>query len=137
MECGRTYSWYALSLAAFQLQTSLVALIVLMCIGLIIFASGFGFPVLVRSLATAAATTHGFTVSVLYSGLAYSETVGSSLGTTVVTAAFTSTISYGGAAGGTPSITCVVRLVLDAVRSLKLINHTKCSMQQLQCQLLP
>ena len=81
----------------------------LTCTGLIIFASGFGFPVLVRSLATSAASAHGFTVPVLYSGLAYSETMGSFLGATIVTTAFTSTISYGGAAAGIPFITCAVR----------------------------
>jgi hypothetical protein len=78
--------------------------------GLIIFAFGFGYPVLIRSIVTAHAAANDIPVSLLYSGLAYAETLGSFIGATVLTAAFTSTISKGGAIAGIPFFICTVRI---------------------------
>ena len=76
---------------------------------LVVYSSGFGFPIVVRSLATFAATANHLSVPLLYSGLAIAETIGSFVGATVLTAAFTNTIGIGGAIAGVPFYVCSVR----------------------------
>ncbi len=78
--------------------------------GLMIYASGFGFSTLVRALVTA--TVADDNVARLYSGLAIAETLGSLSGATFVTAAFTSSLSLGGIAAGTPFYVCAVSFKL-------------------------
>ncbi|SLM38479.1 hypothetical protein LPUS_08699 [Lasallia pustulata] len=48
--------------------------------GLVIYAFGFGFPVLVRSLVTSTASANDIPIPLLYSGLAIAETLGSFMG---------------------------------------------------------
>ena len=72
------------------------------------YASGFGFSVIIRSLVTSAATANNLSIPLLYSGLAIAETVGSFIGATLLTAAFTSTIDAGGEIAGVPFFVCSV-----------------------------
>ncbi|KAL2869468.1 major facilitator superfamily domain-containing protein [Aspergillus lucknowensis] len=80
--------------------------------GLVIYASGFIFPVVVRSLVTSAAAGyghghgHGIPIPLLYSGIAIAETAGSFIGATLLTGAFTSTLSRGGVVAGVPFFIC-------------------------------
>ena len=59
-----------------------------------IYASGFAFSTLIRTLVTA--TVPEEQISQLYSGLAMAETTGSILGALFATAAFTQSVSLGG-----------------------------------------
>jgi hypothetical protein len=77
-------------------------------LGLIIYALGFGFAVVVRSIVTQAANANNLSIPLLYSGLAIAETAGSFIGATVLTAAFTSTIGKGGVIAGIPFLICSV-----------------------------
>lgn len=77
-------------------------------LGLIIYALGFGFAVVVRSIVTQAANANNISIPLLYSGLAIAETAGSFIGATVLTAAFTSTIGKGGVVAGIPFLICSV-----------------------------
>jgi hypothetical protein len=79
-------------------------------VGLIVFALGSGFPVLVRSIATSSANANKFSVPLLYGGFAYAETFGSFTGATAVTAAFTSTLNFSGVAAGVPFLVSTVSL---------------------------
>lgn len=79
-------------------------------IGLVIYASGFGFPVVVRSMVTSSATARNIPIPVLYSGLAIAETTGSFIGAVVLTATFTTTLAYGGIVAGVPFFICSVSI---------------------------
>lgn len=63
-------------------------------LGLVIYAVGFGFTTLIRTLVTA--TVPKEQISRLYSGLALAETMGSIFGALFMTAAFTQSVSAGG-----------------------------------------
>ena len=76
---------------------------------LVVYSSGFGVPIVVRSLVTSTATATHHSIPLLYSGLAIAETIGSFVDATVLTAAFTSTIGIGGAIAGVPFYVCSVR----------------------------
>ena len=73
-----------------------------------VYSSGFGFPIVIRSLVTSVATANHLSIPLLYSGLAIAETIGSFIGATVLTTAFTTTIDIGGAVAGVPFFVCSV-----------------------------
>ncbi|KAA6412999.1 MAG: hypothetical protein FRX48_02742 [Lasallia pustulata] len=107
-----------LSIVLLALGTSLIGIswnIWALIPGLVVYAFGFGFPVLARSLVTSTASANNIPIPLLYSGLAIAETVGSFIGATVLTAAFTGTISQGGVIAGIPFFVCAFFYGLIAV----------------------
>jgi hypothetical protein len=78
--------------------------------GLVLYAAGFAYPVLVRSIVTSFASINDIPVTILFSGLAYAETLGSFVGATVLTAGFTATLQNGGILAGMPFFLSAVRL---------------------------
>jgi len=76
--------------------------------GLIIYAAGFGFPVLVRSMISSAATAYNLPIPLLFSGLAITETAGSFIGATLLTTAFVKTLGLHGWLQGLPFWICAV-----------------------------
>ena len=59
-------------------------------------------------MVTSTASANDIPIPLLYSGLAIAETLGSFIGATVLTAAFTSTIGQGGVIAGIPFFVCAV-----------------------------
>lgn len=74
------------------------------------YALGFGFPILVRSLISYVASAQGLPISVIFSGMAIAETAGSFIGAIVLTTIFTQTLEFGGWLAGTPFFVCAVSL---------------------------
>ena len=78
--------------------------------GLVVYAAGFGFPVLVRSFVVHRVEGEpGHSIPLLFSGLAIAETAGSFMGATALTAIFTSSLGQANLWAGAPFFLCSVR----------------------------
>lgn len=90
--------------------------------GVIVYAAGFGFSTLVRTLVTS--TVPEEYIARLYSGLALAETVGSLTGSVALTASFTTSMKLGAVGMGLPYYICSVSSRFKSCHSiLNFIAH--------------